>query len=482
MQRTLPKEHFMVKATLNASLIATAALLTACANSPATNPTLSTPLDERFTQNAAQAEPQPLDIITFWRAFNDPVLTNLVEQALQGNVDVKLAQARLREAEANAGEARAGRLPSVGLSTSVARVDPPGAVGSSTQYSAGGNVNWELDFFGRNRRASDAAAALVTANQAGVGAAQRVLTAELATQYLNLRGQQLRLRVAQEALMNQRESLRIVTARQDLGRGTPLDVARARALVESTEASIPALQAQVERSTYRLATLTGQPPRGVIAAVAVPAGDTRLLPTLPFTDLGKVAAGTPQTLLIRRPDVRVAQAQWVAASANTDVARADLFPRISLTGLLGFTSNRISNFGDADSRNNSAGAFLTWPLLDFGRVRSRIAASETRALQALLVYEQTVLLALEETESALAQFNRNTEQTQRLENAAIASEEAARLARIRFEAGASDFLTVLDAERSVLQARDALVQAQTGTVVSLVGVYRALGGGWGNQP
>jgi outer membrane protein, multidrug efflux system len=481
MRPTLPKERFMVKATLNASLIATAVLLAACANTSVTNPSLSTPLDERFTQNAAQAEPQPLDIITFWRAFNDPVLTTLVEQALQGNVDVKLAQARLQEAEANAGEARAGRLPSLGVSSSVARVDPPGPVSGSTQYSAGGHVNWELDFFGRNRRASDAAAALVTANQAGVGAAQRVLTAELATQYLNLRGQQLRLRVAQEALMNQRESLRIVTARQDLGRGTPLDVARARALVEFTEASIPVLQAQLERSTYRLATLTGQPPRGVIAAVVIPTGDTRLLPTLPFTDLSKVAAGTPQTLLIRRPDVRVAQAQWVAASANTDVARADLFPRISLTGLLGFTSNRISNFGDADSRNNSAGAFLTWPLLDFGRVRSRIAASEARALQALLVYEQTVLLALEETEGALAQFNRNTEQTQRLENAAIASEEAARLARIRFEAGASDFLTVLDAERSVLQARDALVQAQTGTVTSLVGVYRALGGGWAAQ-
>ncbi len=468
----------MAKATLNVSLIAAAALLAACANTSVTNPSLSTPLDERFTQNAAQAEPPPLDIITFWRAFNDPVLTTLVEQALQGNVDVKLAQARLREAEANAGEARAGRLPSVGVSTSVARVDPPGAVGSSTQYAAGSNVNWELDFFGRNRRASDAAAALVTASQAGVGAAQRVLTVELATQYLNLRGQQLRLRVAQEALMNQRESLRIVNARQELGRGTPLDVARARALVESTEASIPALQAQVERSTYRLATLTGQPPRGVIAAVVVPTGDTRLLPALPFTDLSKVAAGTPHTLLIRRPDVRVAQAQWAAAIANTDVARADLFPRISLTGLLGFTSNRISNFGDADSRNNSAGAFLTWPLLDFGRVRSRIAASDARALQALLVYEQTVLLALEETEGALAQFNRNTEQTQRLESAAISSEDAARLARIRFEAGASDFLTVLDAERSVLQARDALVQAQTGTVTAVVGVYRALGGGW----
>jgi outer membrane protein, multidrug efflux system len=465
----------MVKAS-TATLIATAVLLSACANTSVTNPPLSTPLDERFTHNAAPAQPQ--DIVTFWRAFNDTTLTTLVEQALQGNVDVKLAQARLKEAQANAGEARAGHLPSVGGSTSAARVDPPGAVGSDNQYSAGTSISWELDFFGRNRRASDAAAALVTANQVGVGAAHRVLTAELATQYLNLRGTQLRLRVAQEALMNQRESLRIVTARQELGRGTPLDVARARALVESTEASIPALQAQVERATFRLATLSGQTPRSVAAALVVPAGEARLLPTLPYIDLGKVEAGTPQTLLARRPDVRVAQAQWVAASANTDVARADLFPRISLTGLLGFTSNRISNFGDADSRNNSAGAFLTWPLLDFGRVRSRIAASEARALQALLVYEQTVLLALEETEGALSQFNRNTEQTTRWENAAIASEEAARLARIRFDAGASDFLTVLEAERSVLQARDALVQAQAGTVTSLVGVYRALGGGW----
>ena len=460
------------------SVIACAVLLSACASTWVTPPPLSTPVDERFTQNAALDEPSSSDIVSFWRGFNDPSLTNLVEQALLANVDVKLAQARLKEAQANAGEARAGRLPSVGVNTSAARVDPPGVVGIDNQYVAGASFNWELDFFGRNRRASDASAALVTANQAGVGAAQRLLTAELATQYLSLRGLQLRLRVAQEALMNQRESLRIVTARQALGRGTPLDVARARALVESTEASIPALQAQVERTTFRLATLAGQTPRSIAATVGVPAADTRLLPTLPYTDLGKVAAGTPQTLLLRRPDVRVAQAQWVAATANTDVARADLFPRISLTGLLGFTSNRISNFGDADSRNNSAGAFLSWPLLDFGRVRSRIAASEARALQALLVYEQTVLLALEETEGALAQFNRNTEQTSRLENAAIASEEAARLARIRFEAGASDFLTVLDAERSVLQARDALVQAQTGTVTALVGVYRALGGGW----
>ncbi len=462
------------------SALAAAGVLAGCASTPATQPPLSTVLDPRFVQAGATSEPS--DIAIFWRAFNDAPLNALIDQALQANTDVKLAQARLQEARANAGEASAARLLSIGVNASAVEVDVPGPVRSDRQFSASALFNWELDFWGRNRRASDAAMAAVSASQAGVSAAQRLITAEVATQYFSLRGQQLRLRVANEALLNQRESLRIVTARQTLGRGTPLDVARARALVETTEATIPALRATIERTTYRLATLSGLGPRSVEGMVAVAGADLPLLPTLPITDLGSASVGTPQTLLARRPDVRVAQALWTAASANIDVARADLYPRISLTGLLGFVSNRVSNFGDSDARSASVGPSLTWNLLDFGRLRSRIAASEARALQALLVYEQTVQGALEETEGSLAQFDRNNQQTQRLENAAIAAEEAARLARIRFDAGASDFLTVLDAERSVLQARDALVQAQTGTVTSLVGVYRALGGGWLRTP
>lgn len=458
------------------SAVTAACALAGCASTTASEPPLSTPLDAAFVQAGASTEPS--DIATFWRAFNDATLNNLIDQALQANTDLKLAQARLQEARANAGEASAARLPSIGVNASGAEVDVPGPVGSDRQLSGGVVFNWELDFFGRNRRASDAAVAVVSASQAGVSAAQRLITAEVATQYFGLRGQQQRLRVAQEALMNQREALRIVVARQELGRGTQLDVARARALVESTEATIPSLLASIERATYRLATLSGQSPRSVEGVVAVVGAAVPLLPILPITDLGKAAVGTPQTLLTRRPDVRAAQAQWTAASANIDVARADLYPRISLTGLLGFVSNRLSNVGDSDARNISVGPSLTWTLLDFGRMRSRIAASEARALQALLVYEQTVQGALEETEGSLALFNRSNQQTQRLENAAIASEEAARLARIRFDAGASDFLTVLDSERSVLQARDALVQAQTNTVTSLVSVYRALGGGW----
>lgn len=461
-----------------ASGLAAAWLAAGCAGNPSTQPpALSFPLDTQFSQAGAQAEPG--DIASFWRAFNDAPLTALVEQALAANTDVKIAQARLQEARADAGEADAGLLPSVGVNAGVAEVKQVGPGDAARQVTVGASFNWELDFFGRNRSARESAAALVRAGEAGVDAAQRLVTAEVATQYINLRGLQQRLRVAQEALMNQRESLRITGAREQYGRGTPLDVARARALVESTEASLPALQAAIERCVYRLATLTGQTPRAVSAAVATgPTEPAVLLPTLPLTDLSKLPAGTPQTLLQRRPDIRAAQAQLLAAEAGAGVARADLYPRISLTGLLGFTNSRVADLFQHDSRSSSAGAGITWTVLDFGRIRSRIRASEARSLQALRTYEQTVQLALEETEGALSSFSRGAEQATRLENAAIASEEAARLARIRFDAGATDFLTVLDAERGVLQSRDALVQAQAGTLASLVGVYRALGGGW----
>jgi NodT family efflux transporter outer membrane factor (OMF) lipoprotein len=270
----------------------------------------------------------------------------------------------------------------------------------------------------------------------------------------------------------------LVEARAQVGRGTTLDVARARALVDSTEATLPALQGALEQLPYRLATLTGQSARTLNAALATETP----LPTLAVTDLAALATGTPQALLQRRPDIRVAERQLAAATANIGVARAELFPRISLAGLLGFTSNRLSDLLQADSRNSSLGATLSWTAFDFGRLRARIGASEARALQALLVYEQTVQLALEETESALAQYTRNAQQADKLTSAARNAEEAARLSRVRFEAGAADYLTVLDAERTVLQARDALVQAQGGTVGSLVSVYRALGGGWTATP
>ena len=475
-----PSVHAAALALAKWATSATLAALAGCASGPdykAPQPSL----EGSFLQAAGAKAEEP--VATFWRGFNDPQLDALIDQALAANTDVKLAQARLQEARANAGEARANALPSLSTGADVARVDSVGPGGSSNLFDVSGAFNWELDFFGRNRRANESAAARVQASEAGVQAAQRLVAAEVTSNYLALRTLQQRLRVAQESLVNQRESLRLVEARAQAGRGTTLDVARARTLVDSTEATLPALQGALERLPYRLATLIGQNPGGQNArSLNTLLATDRLLPTLAATDLSGFSAGTPQALLQRRPDIRVAERQLAAATADIGVARADLFPRISLVGLLGFTSNRLSDLLQADSRSSSLGASLSWTPFDFGRVRSRIGASEARALRALLVYEQTVQLALEETESALAQYTRNAQQTDKLTSAARNAEEAARLSRVRFEAGAADYLTVLDAERTVLQARDSLVQAQGGTVGALVGVYRALGGGWTATP
>ncbi|MEO7336230.1 MAG: efflux transporter outer membrane subunit [Caldimonas sp.] len=422
------------------------------------------------------------DIASFWRGFGDPVLNDLVDHAIAANGDVRIAQARLQEARATLQGAQAERLPNIGTRADVDRsltpeVQLPGTSRSqrtNTVYDAGFTANWELDFFGRNRRASESAAALLDASQAGVHAAHTSITAEVARNYLELRGLQQRYEVARQSLVNQRDALRITSARLDAGRGTRLDVARASSLLDSTEATLPALQAAIDRTAYRLATLTAQAPRAVAAQLAT----AQALPTLPVTDLARLPIGTPEQLLRRRPDLVVAERQLAAATANIGVATADLFPRISLSGLIGFAGTPLARLGEGATQQYSLGAGLTWPLLDFGRVRSRIAATEARAQQSLAAYEQTVATALEETEGALSQFTRTAQQAERLASAARNADDATRLARVRFDAGVTDFLIVLDAERQAFATRDALVQAQVGQATSLVSVYRALGGGW----
>ena len=431
---------------------------------------------------SVNAQTPSADIATFWRGFGDAALSNLVERGLAANADVRIAQARLQEARAGLSGARAELLPEVGVAGDASRALAPAYLYPGTTrsqrtgnaFDANFTASWELDFFGRNRRASESAAALVDASQAGVHAAQMVVAAEVARIYLDLRGLQQRYEVARQSLDNQQATLKLTSVRLDAGRGTQLDVVRARSLFDSTEASLPALQAAMDRDAYRLATLTAQSPRTVAAALATP----QPLPNLPVTDLGALPLGTPEMLLRRRPDLIAAERQLAAATANIGVATADLFPRVSLTGLLGFASDRVSQLGRSDSQQYSLGAGLTWPLLDFGRVRSRIAQNEARAGQALASYEQTVATALEETEGALSQFTRAAQQAERLGSSTRNADEATRLSRLRFNAGSVDLLIVLDAERQALAARDALVQAQVAQATALVSVYRSLGGGW----
>jgi multidrug efflux system outer membrane protein len=470
----------VAKAVTVAALIA----LSACAVGPDYKRPAGT-LDAGFINAGASgvnAQPASADIATFWRGFNDPVLNALIDRALSANGDVRIAQARLQEVRANQGEADAAARPGLGIDAGVTRsVQPitqrPGSSRSErtgTSYDAGFIANWELDLFGRYRRGSEAAAALVGAGEAGLHAAHTSVAAEVARNYLDLRGLQQRLQFTEAALVNQRAALDLTQKRLDVGRGTQLDVARATTLVASTEAALPSLQTAIERSAFRIATLTAQPPRAVLAQLATPAP----MPGLPATDLGSLPIGTPEQWLARRPDVIAAERQLAASTANIGVAKSELFPRLSLSGLLGLNAATFGNLAKSESAIYSLGVGLVWTPFDLGSIRSRIAASEARAQQGLAAYELTVATALEETEGAFSGYNRSAQRAGKLDVAARSAEEAADLARKRFDAGATDFLAVLDAEREVLTQRDQLVQAQAATATSLVAVYRALGGGW----
>lgn len=455
------------------TLLALAVLgLAGCtATGPALTPA-TVPVAPAFANASAGTEP----VAAFWRGFNDPALDALVDQALKANGDLRLAASRLRESRAAADFADAQALPSVDASVAAQRArarDDQGVAQTASGYSAGFDMRWELDLFGRVAGDQRAAAADVAARQALLRATQVSLAAEVARQYFELRGLQERRRVAEQSLTTQREALVRVELRQQVGRGTALDTARAQALVQGTAAELPALEAALARTRYRLAVLTGQAPTALDSRLA----EVRPLPGLPPTALS--AIGSPESLLRRRPDISAAQAQLDAAAARAGVARADWFPRVTLAGTLGLTGGRLSALTDSDALAWNLGAQLLWNLFDGGRLRAQIAAADARGEQAVIQYEQTVLAALEETEGALAAYTRGQQQVTALAAATRAAQQASDIARARLEAGTIDFLVVLDAERELLGTRANLAQTQTATATALVAVYKALAGGWG---
>jgi multidrug efflux system outer membrane protein len=476
------------RGTARSALACAIAASLLCAGCAAVGPDYRVPpstLDAGFIGAGAvvlNTQPVGADIATFWRGFNDPALDALVERALQANGDVRIAQARLQETSAARSEIDASSLPQIDLQAGASRSIAPPTSGfdltrsqrTGSAYNLGFVANWELDFFGRERRAKESAAAQVSASEAGVGAAQTSVAAEVVRNYLELRGLQRRVELTGAALLNQRASQDIAQARVDAGRGTQLDLERARTLTANTEAALPSLQAAIDLTIYRLATLTAQPPAELRGRLIVPAA----LPNLPVTDLASLPAGTPAQWMARRPDVAVAGRRLAASTADVGLTQADLYPTISINGLLGFASARLSDLGKSQSQSFANGVAFSWSVLNFGSIRARVAASQSRALGNLATYEQTLATALEETEGAFAQFSRSAQRRDSLMRAEASASEAARLAGLRYDAGVSDFLAVLDAEREALSARDALAQADVAQATSLVAVYRSLGGGW----
>lgn len=469
------------KSTINvAAVLASTFALTACAVGPDYHaPEINAP--QQFV-GADGAAFEATDVeADFWKSFNDPLLDRLIGQALASNHDIRIATTRLREARASRSSARLDLAPTVTASAgytearaSTRQAQSSSGVRDQDYYDTGFDALWELDFFGRVRRGVEASSAELASSEAGFYDTQVSITAEAARNYFELRGYQHRLEVARRNAENQSESLRITSARLDAGRGTMLDTSRASAQLSATLATIPDLEASATRSMLRLGVLTGQSPETLIAELSEP----RALPQLPATH----AIGTPETLLRRRPDIRVAERQLAAATARIGIAVGDLFPRISFVGRWGFDAVASSDIGNASSEAFSFGPSIQWAAFDLGRVRRRIDQREATADGALARYEQTVLRALEETDASLTDFTKALSKQEHLRNSAAASAEAAMLARARFDSGTADFLTVLDAERSVLEAEDQLARSETQTATALLATYKALGGGFQPLP
>lgn len=424
--------------------------------------------DGAFTAAAIEAR--------WWSRFDDPVLDDLVARALAANHDLRIATARVREARAIYRDAALDRLPTVTTSAAaryeqLSETQAPGLSRAEREldtYTLGFDAFWELDFFGRVRRAVEAADAEAAAAEAGLRDARVTVIAEVGRNYFAWRGAAQRLAVARRNLENQTKTLELTELRLDAGRGTELDTARARAQLNATAAVIPLFEVATREAEHRLAVLLGERP-----------GSLALPPPQELAPLaGSFPIGSPAELLRRRPDIRAAERLLASATARVGVATADLFPRVTLTGFLGFVAGRTGDLGRSASEAWFASPALTWAAFDLGSVRARLRASEARADAALARYEQTVLRALEETENGLVSFGQNRTRLVSLRAAAQASARAAELARLRFNEGVSDFLALLDAERTLLEAEDRVAQAETETYTALVAVYKALGGGW----
>jgi outer membrane protein, multidrug efflux system len=341
-------------------------------------------------------------------------------------------------------------------------------------YEAGFDATWELDFFGRVRRSIEASAADVGAAEANRLDVIVSLLAEAARTYFELRGTQNRLAVARQNAANQRQTLDLTIALLEGGRGTELDTSQAEAQLQSTLASIPPLETAIKAAMYRLGVLICQQPTILEPELSKPLP----LPTLPTL----VAVGRPDDLLRRRPDIQVTERNLAAATARVGVETADLFPRVTLLGSVALQAGSFLDMGKGGGDTFAIGPNIFWAAFDLGRVRARIRAADARTEAALAHYEQRVLLALEDTENALVDFGRQQVRRDFLWASAQASEKAVNLARQRYQFGVADFLTVLVAERTLLDAQDQLADSETRTATALVAVYKALGGGWEIAP
>jgi len=439
---------------------------------------------ENATANKSVTKVDQPPVAEWWTTFNDPTLNALIDRAVQGNLDLQLAQARVREARAQRGVVAADLYPTVNVSSSYQRsriskningVQTP--TGSQNNlnvtgdlYQVGFDATWEIDVFGGIRRDIEAANADINAQIEDRRNTLVTLLAEVARNYTELRGAQQQITIAEANLKAQQETLDITKTRFDAGLVSDLDVQRAQAQVDTTASEIPTLRTSAQQSIHLLSVLLGAEPDALTAELTTQTPIPQTPPEIPV--------GLPSDLLRRRPDVRRAERQLAAQTARIGVATADLFPKFSLSGFLGLTSTKFSKLGNSGSYTWSILPGVSWPVFDFGRIRSNIAVENAREQQAAIFYEQTVLTSLREVADSMIAFSQEQTRHQNLEGAVEANRKAVKLANDLYKQGLTDFLSVLQAQRDLFVSEAALVQSDSLVTSNLVALYKALGGGW----
>lgn len=414
------------------------------------------------------------ELAHWWRQLDDPILNGLMAEALQGSLDLRSAQARLREARARRVLAGIQYFPTVNASGSarLSRGSQETGSGDTRQlYSAGFDASWEPDVFGGLRRGEEAAQADLASVEADLYAAQVSLAAEVALNYVELRAYQERLAIAQANAAAQTETWQLTQWRAQAGLTAMLNVEQASANLAQTRAQIPTLATGQAEAQHRLEILLGLNPGALTGRLADPAGG---LPPVP----ARVAVSIPAETLRQRPDVRAAERKLAAETARIGEAEAARYPSFSLSGSLGLEALRLGALAGADALTRSVLGSVSGPIFDAGRIRQRIEIQTAVQEQAFINYQSTVLNALADVENALVALANTRERQGRLTEAVQAARQAAALARQQYSSGLIDFQTVLDTERSVLNLEDSLKASQAEQLSALIQLYKALGGGW----
>ncbi len=456
-------------------------ILTGCA---AVGPDYSTPETE-ISQNwhsplkggLAEEAMDPNVLASWWTTLNDAQLSSLIERSVAGNLDLKRAQSRVIEARARRGIANADMFPTLNVSGSDTwtRSSKETGTGKTNQlYAAGFDAGWEMDIFGGVRRSVEAAQANLQANEEDLRDVLVSLLGEVALNYIELRTFQARLAAVMESIDTQNETYQLTQWRYQAGLGDELAVQQARYTLESTSAQIPNLHTNLEGSMNRIAVLLGEQPGKVHdelkknEPIPVPSSNTTV--------------GVPAEMLRRRPDVRRAERELAAQTARVGVATADLYPKFSLSGSIGIEARSFdklaSNASSSDDWFLSGGPRISWPIFTGGAIRQNIKVQSALQEQALIQYESTILVAMEDVENTLVSYANEQTRMANLREATKAAQTAAELAQIKYQSGLTDFSDVLDAQRSLLLFQEQLAQSEGNLSSNLIRLYKALGGGW----